>query len=81
MKGQSRSRRLRGGHVQVRVADLDRAIVFYRDTFGFELVADGRPAGLGVVFLEGRREPFSVLELREEQAEAPQNSTQPSSVR
>jgi catechol 2,3-dioxygenase-like lactoylglutathione lyase family enzyme len=81
MKGQFRSRRFRGGHVQVRVADLDRAIVFYRDTFEFDLVADGRPAGLRVVFLEGRREPFSVLELREEQAEALQNSTQPSSVR
>jgi catechol 2,3-dioxygenase-like lactoylglutathione lyase family enzyme len=80
MKGQFRSRRFQGGHVQVSVADLDRAIVFYRDTFGFDLVADGRPAGLRVVFLEGRREPFSVLELREEQADTPQNSTQPSSV-
>ena len=49
MKGQSRSLRRHGGHVQVCVADLDRAIVFYRDTFGFELVADGRPAGLGGV--------------------------------
>jgi catechol 2,3-dioxygenase-like lactoylglutathione lyase family enzyme len=67
--------------VQVHVADLDRAIVFYRDTFGFDLVADGRPAGLRVVFLEGSREPFSVLELTEEQEETPQNSTQPSSVR
>jgi len=81
MKGQCRSRRFRGGHVQVRVADLDRAIVFYRDTFGFELVADGRPAGLEVVFLERRREPFSVLELREAQADARQNSTQPPSAR
>ena len=80
MKGHYRSRGHRGGHVQVRVADLDRAIVFYRDTFGFELVADGRPAGLQVVFLEGRREPFSALELREGQIDTPQNSTQPSSV-
>jgi catechol 2,3-dioxygenase-like lactoylglutathione lyase family enzyme len=80
MKGPFRPRRVRGGHAQVRVADLDRAIVFYRDAFGFDLVADGRPAGLRAVFLEGRWEPHSVLELRESQSDAPQNGTQPSSA-
>jgi catechol 2,3-dioxygenase-like lactoylglutathione lyase family enzyme len=80
MKGQHHSRGARGEHVHVRVADLDRAIVFFRDKLGFELVADGRPAGLRAAFLAGCEGPFSVLEL-EEQLDAAQNGTQPSSPR
>ena len=36
---------VRVGHVHLRVADLDRAIAFYRDALGFRLVVDGRTAG------------------------------------
>jgi catechol 2,3-dioxygenase len=42
---------VRIGHVHLRVADLDRAIAFYRDALGFNLVADGREAGLSAAFL------------------------------
>ena len=42
---------VRVGHVHLRVADLDRAIAFYRDALGFRLVVDGRTAGVDVVFL------------------------------
>src|SRR5262249_53700023 len=42
---------VRVGHVELRVADLDRAIGFYRDGLGFNLVADGRRAGIDTVFL------------------------------
>jgi catechol 2,3-dioxygenase len=33
------------------VADLDRAIAFYRDALGFNLVADGREVGIDAAFL------------------------------
>ena len=42
---------VRVGHVHLRVADLDRALAFYRDALGFAVSADGRPSGLGAVFL------------------------------
>jgi len=42
---------VRVGHVHLRVADLDRALVFYRDALGFAVSADGRPSGLEAVFL------------------------------
>jgi catechol 2,3-dioxygenase len=42
---------VRVGHVELRVADLDRATAFYRDSLGFNLVADGRRAGIDTMFL------------------------------
>jgi len=42
---------VRVGHVHLRVADLDRAIGFYRDTLGFGVTADARQAGLEMVLL------------------------------
>jgi catechol 2,3-dioxygenase len=42
---------VRVGHVHLRVADLDRALGFYRDALGFGVTADGRDAGLGMVLL------------------------------
>ena len=42
---------VRVGNVHLRVADLDRAIAFYRDALGFNLVADGRGAGIDAAFL------------------------------
>ena len=42
---------VRVGHVHLRVADLDRALAFYRDGLGFAVTADARPAGLGMVLL------------------------------
>ncbi|MEO5819396.1 MAG: VOC family protein [Vicinamibacteraceae bacterium] len=42
---------VRIGHVHLRVADLERAIAFYRDTLGFALRIDGRSYGLPMVFL------------------------------
>jgi catechol 2,3-dioxygenase len=42
---------VRVGHVHLRVADLDRALAFYRDGLGFGVVADGRPMGLQAAFL------------------------------
>jgi catechol 2,3-dioxygenase len=42
---------VRVGHVHLRVADLDRAIAFYRDGLGFTLNGDGRPHGLPMAFL------------------------------
>jgi catechol 2,3-dioxygenase len=42
---------VRVGHVHLRVADLDRALAFYRDGLGFGVVADGREAGLDAAFL------------------------------
>ncbi len=42
---------VRVGHVHLRVADLDRAIAFYRDGLGFSVTADGREAGLPMAFL------------------------------
>jgi catechol 2,3-dioxygenase len=42
---------VRVGHVHLRVADLDRALAFYRDGLGLGVSADGRAAGLDAVFL------------------------------
>ena len=42
---------VRVGHVHLRVADLDRAVAFYRDALGFGVTADGRPLGLPAAFL------------------------------
>jgi catechol 2,3-dioxygenase len=42
---------VRVGHVHLRVADLDRALRFYRDALGFELTADARDMGLDAAFL------------------------------
>jgi catechol 2,3-dioxygenase len=39
------------GHVHLRVADLERATVFYRDLLGFGVTVDGRAFGLQAVFL------------------------------
>jgi len=42
---------VRVGHVHLRVADLDRAVAFYRDGLGFAVTADARPAGIDMVLL------------------------------
>jgi catechol 2,3-dioxygenase len=42
---------VRVGHVHLRVADLDRALGFYRDALGFAVSADARPTGLPMVLL------------------------------
>jgi catechol 2,3-dioxygenase len=42
---------VRVGHVHLRVADLDRALAFYRDALGFEVSVDARAAGLPMVLL------------------------------
>jgi len=42
---------VRVGHVHLNVADLDRALAFYRDGLGFGVVADGREVGLDAAFL------------------------------
>jgi catechol 2,3-dioxygenase len=42
---------VRVGHVHLRVADLDRALRFYRDGLGFELTADAREVGMDAAFL------------------------------
>jgi catechol 2,3-dioxygenase len=42
---------VRVGHVHLKVADLDRAIGFYRDGLGLGVTADGRPVGLDAAFL------------------------------
>jgi catechol 2,3-dioxygenase len=42
---------VRVGHIHLRVADLDRALGFYRDALGFSVTADAREAGLGMVLL------------------------------
>src|SRR3954465_15434727 len=42
---------VRVGHVHLRVADLDRAVAFYRDALGFGVSADAREAGLPMVLL------------------------------
>jgi catechol 2,3-dioxygenase len=44
-------RNIRIGHVNLRVADLDRAAAFYRDVLGFVQTADARPAGVPMVTL------------------------------
>src|SRR5918994_377241 len=42
---------VRVGHVHLRVADLDRALAFYRDALGFGVTADAREIGLDMVLL------------------------------
>jgi catechol 2,3-dioxygenase len=42
---------VRVGHVHLRVADLDRAIAFYRDALGLAVTADARQAGLPMALL------------------------------
>jgi catechol 2,3-dioxygenase len=42
---------VRVGHVHLRVADLDRAIAFYRDALGFAVTGDLRSRGLPMAFL------------------------------
>src|ERR687894_324700 len=42
---------VRVGHVHLRVADLDRALAFYRDALGFAVTADARTVGLDMVLL------------------------------
>jgi catechol 2,3-dioxygenase len=42
---------VRVGHVHLRVADLDRALTFYRDALGLGVTADARPAGIDMVTL------------------------------
>ena len=42
---------VRVGHVHLRVADLDRALGFYRDVLGFGVSADARALGLDMVLL------------------------------
>jgi catechol 2,3-dioxygenase len=42
---------VRVGHVHLRVADLDRALTFYRDVLGLGVVLDGRGHGLDLAFL------------------------------
>jgi catechol 2,3-dioxygenase len=42
---------VRVGHVHLTVADLDRAIAFYRDDLGLSVTADAREAGLPMAFL------------------------------
>lgn len=39
------------GHVHLRVADLDRAIQFYRDVLGFNVTGYGPAIGLPIAFL------------------------------
>jgi len=42
---------VRIGHVHLRVADLERAMAFYRDVLGFSVTADARAFGLPMVLL------------------------------
>jgi catechol 2,3-dioxygenase len=42
---------VRVGHVHLRVADLDRALAFYRDALGLAVTADAREIGLDMVLL------------------------------
>jgi catechol 2,3-dioxygenase len=42
---------VRVGHIHLMVADLDRAIAFYRDALGLNVVADGRQDGINAAFL------------------------------
>jgi catechol 2,3-dioxygenase len=42
---------VRVGHVHLRVADLNRALGFYRDALGLGVTADGRAHGLDMVLL------------------------------
>jgi catechol 2,3-dioxygenase len=42
---------VRVGHVHLRVADLDRALGFYRDALGFAVTADARDIGVDMLVL------------------------------
>ena len=42
---------VRVGHIHLRVADLDRAISFYRDAIGLGVTVDAREHGLPLVML------------------------------
>ena len=42
---------MRIGHVHLKVADLDRAIAFYRDALGLNVTVDGREYGFDAAFL------------------------------
>ena len=42
---------VRVGHVHLKVADLDRALGFYRDALGLGVTADAREAGIDAAFL------------------------------
>jgi catechol 2,3-dioxygenase len=42
---------VRPGHVHLRVADVERALAFYRDLLGFAIFADARPVGLQIALL------------------------------
>jgi catechol 2,3-dioxygenase len=42
---------VRIGHVHLNVADLERALRFYRDGLGLGVTIDGRPMGLPALFL------------------------------
>jgi catechol 2,3-dioxygenase len=42
---------VRVGHVHLNVADLDRALAFYRDALGLDVTGDARAIGLDMVFL------------------------------
>ena len=42
---------VRVGHVHLRVADLDRALAFYRDALGFAVTADARQIGVPMILL------------------------------
>ena len=51
MQAQAIHPAVRVGHVHLRVADLDRALAFYRDALGFGVTADARERGLEMVLL------------------------------
>jgi catechol 2,3-dioxygenase len=51
MKSESIHPAVRVGHVHLRVADLDRAVAFYRDGLGFGVTADARAIGIPMALL------------------------------
>jgi catechol 2,3-dioxygenase len=51
MKAEGIHPAVRIGHVHLKVADLDRALAFYRDALGLGVTADGREHGVEAVFL------------------------------
>jgi catechol 2,3-dioxygenase len=51
MPGEAIHPAVRVGHVHLRVADLDRALAFYRDALGLGVTADAREHGLDMVLL------------------------------
>ena len=50
---------VRVGHVHLKVADLDRAIGFYRVGLGLGVTADGRAVGLDAAFLAAEQAKWS----------------------